>query len=302
VKPIDRPAVVWIVGPRFHGPWFASRGPARWVRICSQVAGRSVDRRGTGRARPAHHAPVADRNRVPAAIRIEGLQPGGTDRPAGRGVDRRTSVPRAVVPIDRACPVRSRFTEGRVSARYQALRLPGSVSIDGPAAVPIVGPRFHGPWFASRGPARCGADLQPGCPVQGTGRPVIVETLATLDARATGRRDALPIGTASPAAIRIEGLQPGGTDRRGTEGRGLRTTRPLGRVRAGPLASPAAVVGAMMGVCFCVCGSKPPFLTSHRRAVGRRAGRGLGWGGCFSGDGWRVDRTSTAHGKTRDFS
>ena len=50
--------------------------------------------------------------------------------------------------------------------------------------------------------------IEGACPVQGTGRPVMVRTLGTLDARATGRRVAGPMG-----ANRAAGLQPGGTDR-----------------------------------------------------------------------------------------
>ncbi len=61
--------------------------------------------------------------------------------------------------------------------------------IDGPAAVPIVGPRFHAPWFASRAcPVRCGSAAR------------------------------------LPAAVSIDG------ERFATEGRGLRTVRPLRRV------------------------------------------------------------------------
>ncbi len=98
-------------------------------------------------------------------------------------------------------PARSRFTEGRVSARYQALRAPVAVSIDGE--------RFatEGRGLRTMRPLRR-VGIERACPVKGTGRPVIVRTLATLDARATGRRVALPMG-----ANRAAGLQPGGTGR-----------------------------------------------------------------------------------------
>jgi len=56
--------------------------------------------------------------------------------------------------------------------------------------------------------------------------------LATLDARATDRRDALSIG-----GNRAAGLQPDGTDQ------------------------PAAVVAAFIGGCFCVSGPFHRFAT-----------------------------------------
>jgi len=120
VERIDRP---WC---RSSGTWSTCRGSHRGA--CPvQGTGHSVmvrtlgtlDARATGR-RVA--GPMG-------ANRAAGLQPGGTDRPAAVSIVGTWSTGRGW--HRGACVARSRFTEGRVSARYQALRLPGAVSIDG---------------------------------------------------------------------------------------------------------------------------------------------------------------------------
>ena len=130
------PAVVSIVGDLVDGPWFASRGPARWNRSTGRgVAGRVLWRRRPRWWRPSSAGVFvcAVRNRRSSPIIVGELVDGERFATEGRGL--RTMRPLRRVGIERACPVK-----------------------------------------------RAGHGV--------SGNP-----LAMLDARATGRRDALPIGT-----------------------------------------------------------------------------------------------------------
>jgi len=63
---------------------------------------------------------------------------------------------------------------------------------DPPACSPVE--RIDRPWCRSSGTwSTCRGSHRGACPVQGTGHSVMVRTLGTLDARATGRRVAVPI-------------------------------------------------------------------------------------------------------------